>query len=51
MSLQEYADFKNVIVDGMLTFGCINLLCGIMFLVIFAIMFLKWSHDRKEMEQ
>lgn len=37
-----------LIVKGMLTFRCVNLLCGAMFLVLFLVIFAKWICNKRE---
>lgn len=39
-----------VIEDGIITYRCVNLLCGIMFLIIFMVVFAKWLCNRREVE-
>lgn len=38
----------RLIKDGMLTSECLNLICGITFIVLFAIMFIKWQVSKRE---
>lgn len=38
----------ELIVNGMLTFRCTNLLCGAMFLVLFLVIFVKWICNKRE---
>lgn len=40
----------NVIKNGILTFNCINLFCGIMFLIIFGELFIKALCNKRETE-
>lgn len=40
----------NVIENGILTFRCVNLLCGIMFLIVFGVLLIKAICNKKEME-
>ena len=41
---------RNIIIDGVVTFGIANFFCGIMCLVIFAVLFIKWKRDNREEE-
>ncbi|MDC7289420.1 hypothetical protein NXH76_16585 [Blautia schinkii] len=38
----------EVVKDGMLTSECLNLVCGITFIAIFAIIFIKWQVSKRE---
>lgn len=38
----------RLVEDGMLTIHCLNLVCGITFIAIFAIIFIKWQVSKRE---
>lgn len=39
---------NGIFEDGVLSVSCMNLLCGVMFLVVFATMLLKWIQNKRE---
>lgn len=41
---------KGIMENGVLSACCVNLFCGLMFLVLFAVLLLKWIQNRREAE-
>lgn len=39
---------NGMLEDGVLNVSCMNLLCGVMFLVVFAVMLAKWIQNKRE---
>lgn len=40
----------TVMKDGIITYHCVNLLCGVLFIIIFMVVFAKWFCNRREVE-
>lgn len=40
----------TVMEDGVITYHCVNLLCGVLFIFLFIVIFAKWFCNRREVE-